>query len=218
MTSSTLSSFTIPPFAKSSNHNLSPTKHIKFKYQTNQRNQILHKSHPKPNPISQIPKLPDSFTSPSKTLISDKVNLLASEFRSITEPIDRVKKLLHLAALLPPLEESDKVAENRVMGCTTQVWIIAEMDELGRMRFRGDSDSEISKGFCWCLIWVLDGAKPEEVMSIAADDLAEMNVGLYVKAQSRVNTWNNILLTMKKASQELILRRGTHREGLIPTL
>ncbi|KAI9082740.1 hypothetical protein K1719_035314 [Acacia pycnantha] len=60
------------------------------------------------------------------------------------------------------------------------------MDELGRMRFKASSNSEILKGFCWCLIWMLDGAKSEEVLTVATEDLAEINVGLHVKAQSKV--------------------------------
>ncbi|KAI9081995.1 hypothetical protein K1719_036257 [Acacia pycnantha] len=60
------------------------------------------------------------------------------------------------------------------------------MYELRRMRSRADSDSEISKGFCWCLIWMLDDVEPKEVLTVAAEDLVEMSMGLHVKAQSRV--------------------------------
>ncbi|CAL5368039.1 unnamed protein product [Camellia sinensis] len=38
-----------------------------------------------------------------------------------------------------------EVVEEYLMGCTTQVWLEV-------MRFRADSDSEITKGFCSCLI------------------------------------------------------------------
>lgn len=95
--------------------------------------------------------------------------------------------------------------KNRVMGCTTQVWVVAEMDECRRMRFRADSDSEISKGFCWCLIWMLDGAEPEEVLMVETGDLADINVGSHVKAQSRVNTWHNVLFSMQKATKALVV-------------
>ncbi|KAI9079011.1 hypothetical protein K1719_039011 [Acacia pycnantha] len=108
--------------------------------------------------LPQIPRFSDSTTLPSDIDVAEKVNLLASEFKSISELIDRVKMLWHFVALLPPTEESARVPRNKVMGCATQVWVIAEMDELGRIRFRADSNSEISKGFCWCLICMLDGA------------------------------------------------------------
>lgn len=78
------------------------------------------------------------------------------------------------------------------------------MDELGRMRFRADSDSEISKGFCSCLIYVLDGAEPEEVVKVKSEDLADLNVGLHGKAHSRVNTWHNVLIAMQKRTRDLL--------------
>ncbi|KAJ4883989.1 hypothetical protein Rs2_34082 [Raphanus sativus] len=135
---------------------------------------------------------------------ADKLHLLASEFRSLTEPIDRVKRLLSYAAALAPLDDSARVPANRVTGCTTQVWLEIKIDEFGRMRFKADSDSEISKGFCSCLIWILDGAKPEEVMGVRGEDLSEMNVGVHGKVRSRVNTWHNVLMSMQKRTRALV--------------
>ncbi|XP_054807297.1 sufE-like protein 2, chloroplastic [Prosopis cineraria] len=193
-------------FPKLSNRNPFTPKHVvKYKLwvDNNGGNRLLHRSRSEINSVPRIPSFSCAVALPSDVVAAaDKLNQLVSEFRSLSEPIDRVKRLLHFAALLPPLDESARVPENRVKGCTTQVWLIAEMDECGRMRFRADSDSEISKGFCWCLIWILDGAEPEEVLTVAAEDLAEMNVGLHVKAQSRVNTWHNILFSMQKATRE----------------
>lgn len=50
------------------------------------------------------------------------------------------------------------------------------------MRFRTYSDSEITKGFISCLIWLLDGVELEKVVSVKAKDLVAMNVGVYGKA------------------------------------
>jgi sulfur transfer protein SufE len=145
------------------------------------------------------------LTASSPYSVTEKLNNLASEFASLTEPIDRVKRLLHYASLLPPLDRSDRVPENRVSGCSTEVWVVAHMDESRKMRFKADSDSEISKGFCWCLVWMFDGAEPEEILTVERDDLVGMNVGLNnVKARSRINTWHNVYFAMQKATQDLI--------------
>ncbi|GLU03160.1 hypothetical protein SLE2022_203760 [Rubroshorea leprosula] len=140
--------------------------------------------------------------------VPEKVRLLALEFESLTEPIDRVKRLLQYAAVLPPFDESARVPENKVTGCTTQVWLVARMDKNGKVRFRADSDSEITKGFCSCLIWMLDGADPEEVVGVKGEDLAEMNVGVHGKEQSRVNTWHNVLIGMQKRTRDLVAERA----------
>lgn len=133
-----------------------------------------------------------------------------NEFKSLTQPIDRVKRLLDYASRLPPFDEADRTQENRVPGCTTQVWIKVEIDGEGRVRFRGDSDSEITKGFVSCLVRLLDGATPEEVAAVKAEDMSTMNVGIYGKAQSRVNAWHNVLLNMQKRTLALV---AAHANG-----
>ncbi|KAK4793130.1 hypothetical protein SAY86_023565 [Trapa natans] len=149
-----------------------------------------------------------SSTVPCGLSAAEKLDVLVSEFRALTGPIDRVKRLLHYAAILPDFEESARVHSNRVTGCTTQVWLDVGFENQtssggGRMRFRADSDSEITKGFCSCLIWVLDGAYPEEVMAVRAEDLGPMNMGLV--AHSRVSTWHNVLVSMQKRTKGLAM-------------
>lgn len=137
-----------------------------------------------------------------------RLQRLAAEFRSLPESLDRVKRLLEYAALLPPLPDDKRVPGNRVMGCTAQVWVSASMDRDGRMRFTADSDSEITRGFCACLVGVLDGALPEEVLAMKTEDLADLNVvGLPGKVSSRVNTWHNVLVSMQKRTKALVAER-----------
>lgn len=146
-------------------------------------------------------------SSQTAELASSKLQCLVDEFRALPEPIDRVKRLLHYANLLPPLEDSARVDSNRVMGCTAQVWLEVRIDREGKMRFAADSDSEISRGFCSCLVWMLDGCVPEEVLKVNTDDLVALNVGLPGSERSRVNTWHNVLISMQKRTKQLIAER-----------
>ncbi|GAA0150418.1 hypothetical protein LIER_09366 [Lithospermum erythrorhizon] len=143
--------------------------------------------------------------------VSDKVKCLASEFKNLIEPIDRVKRLLHYATLLPPFKKPRNLQENRVKGCTAQVWLEVEMDIDGLIRFKVDSDSEITKGFCSCLIWILDGGEPEEILSVKIDDLFDMNVGMPSRGNSRVNTWQNVLISMQTRTNDVIKERDQIR-------
>ncbi|CAL1359978.1 unnamed protein product [Linum trigynum] len=136
-------------------------------------------------------------------LLGDRLRVLVSEFGSLTEPLDRVRRLLDYAGRLPPFDESSRVESNRVGGCTTQVWLEVELDEEGNARFRADSDSEITKGFISCLVWLLDGAAPEEVAAVEAEDLEVMNVGFNGRTPSRVKTWHNVLAAMQKRALAL---------------
>ncbi|KAG2321941.1 hypothetical protein Bca52824_015154 [Brassica carinata] len=213
MNSSSLNVLASPPLISSSTPTLKAFRRPNFSSNFSKRIRCMHDPNinlnfgSKPNPKQDFPvSFATAFVEAplGTTTSADKLHLLVSEFRSLTEPIDRVKRLLSYATALAPLEDSARVPANRVTGCTTQVWLEIKMDELGRMRFKADSDSEISKGFCSCLIWILDGAKPEEVMGVKGEDLSEMNVGVHGKVQSRVNTWHNVLMSMQKRTMALV--------------
>ncbi|KAK9076185.1 hypothetical protein SSX86_004518 [Deinandra increscens subsp. villosa] len=146
---------------------------------------------------------------PTPLSVAEKLDILVAEFKTLHKPIDRVKRLIHYAGLLPDFDESGRVESNRVTGCTAQVWLEVAVDVDGTMRFRVDSDSEITKGFCYCLIWLLDGAAAGEVVGIRVDDLGEMNVGILpIRASSRVNTWHNVLINMQRRTRDLVMEEG----------
>ncbi|PIA51629.1 hypothetical protein AQUCO_01100468v1 [Aquilegia coerulea] len=170
------------------------------------------------NPSSSCSTVTE-ITPSSEQLIIERLQSIISEFQSLTEPVDRVKKLLHYATVLPKFDEFKRVLENRVMGCTAQVWLDVSMDEFGRMRFAADSDSEITKGLCSCLIWILDGAFPDEVLGLKTENLSTLNVGLPGRVQSRVNTWHNVLISMQKRTKILVAQRqGKPPVDLFPSL
>ena len=81
-------------------------------------------------------------------------------------PRPPLQALLRKAQQLPRLPEGDKVAANRVMGCTAQVWVTAALDPQGRVQFGGDSDSELTRGLCALLVQGLSGLTPEEVLQV----------------------------------------------------
>ncbi|KAI3787259.1 hypothetical protein L1987_41603 [Smallanthus sonchifolius] len=191
----------ILPLPPPNSSNPNPPPRIKFKpNQHSISTRSIQISHPKHVTPPQPPYLSTTLTVP------EKLDILVTEFKSLPEPIDRVKRLIHYAGLLPEFEESGRVESNRVTGCTAQVWLEVAMDVEGSMRFRVDSDSEITKGFCYCLIWLLDGASPGDVVEIRVDDLGEMNVGILpIRASSRVNTWHNVLISMQRRTRDLIM-------------
>ncbi|KAL8457984.1 hypothetical protein ACS0TY_035743 [Phlomoides rotata] len=149
-----------------------------------------------------------------------KLHLLIQEFQSLTDPVDRVKRLLHYAELLPPFADALKIADNRVPGCTAQVWLQVQLGDDNRLRFLADSDSEITKGFCACLVRLLDGATAEEVLAIKTEDLAALNNGRKGGySGNRANTWHNVLMSMHKRTKALVAaREGRPRGEAFPSL
>lgn len=132
---------------------------------------------------------------------SVKLMNLVSDLQAIRDVKERTGKLLQYGSRLPLFPDSLRISENRVMGCTAQVWLTAELGEDGNMRFAADSDSEITKGFCAVLIETLNGARPQDVVAVPLETLAGMGVGIFGGTPSRANSWYNVLVTMQKKTE-----------------
>ncbi len=81
------------------------------------------------------------------------MSAVATDFEEIVETFDllgdweeRYRFLIGLGRQLPPLTEEERCDANLVRGCQSQVWLIPEIDEDGRFRFRGESDASIVSG------------------------------------------------------------------------
>ncbi|EEC69118.1 hypothetical protein OsI_38036 [Oryza sativa Indica Group] len=100
------------------------------------------------------------------------------------------------------------------MGCVAQVWLVGRCDGAGRMRFAADSDSELSRGYCACLVSALDGARPEEVLDVDPADLAPLGgAAAGTGARSRASTWHNVLIGMQKRARAAIAAREGRPAG-----
>ncbi len=96
--------------------------------------------------------------------INEKQNEIIEEFDLFEDQLDKTQYIIDLGKKLPPMPESAKTDENRIMGCQSKVWVDAELKEAG-LHFYGDAErtAQISKGLISLLIRVLDGEKPEDV-------------------------------------------------------
>ncbi|CAL4907079.1 unnamed protein product [Urochloa decumbens] len=176
-----------------------------------------------PPPPPPLPRA-DGSDSSSSAAAHPRLRLrrLADEFRALPTDADRARRLLSLAAALPRLPDPDRAPGNRVMGCVARVWLASRLDAAGRMRFAADSDSELSRGYCACLVAALDGAAPEEVLAVDPADpaLAPLGrVGVAAAARSRASTWHNVLVAMQKRARAAIAaREGRHPGDPFPSL
>src|SRR5690606_30918318 len=68
---------------------------------------------------------------------------------------DRYRYLIELGQSLPRLEEAERNAANKVNGCMSQVWLVAEPHQVKGapgLRFRGESDAMIVQGLVAVLL------------------------------------------------------------------
>ncbi|WP_080058784.1 SufE family protein [Spirosoma aerolatum] len=96
--------------------------------------------------------------------INEKQDEIIDEFELFEDQLDKTQYIIDLGKKLPPMPESKKTDENRIMGCQSKVWVDAELKD-DRLYFYGDSEptAQISKGLVGLLIRVLSGEKPEDI-------------------------------------------------------
>ncbi|NGP18664.1 SufE family protein [Devosia aurantiaca] len=68
---------------------------------------------------------------------------------------DRYRYLIELGQALPRLDDAERNAGNKVNGCMSQVWLVAEPEQVdgeAGLRFRGESDAMIVQGLVAVLL------------------------------------------------------------------
>ncbi|WP_373525104.1 SufE family protein [Nostoc sp.] len=125
---------------------------------------------------------------------------IVQRFQRASEPKRRYEQLIWYAQKLNEFPEGDKLPENKVPGCVSQVYITAALDD-GKVVFKGDSDSQLTKGLVGLLVEGLDGLTPTEIVQLTPDfiQVTGLNVSL---TPSRANGFYNIFKTMQKKALE----------------
>jgi cysteine desulfuration protein SufE len=125
---------------------------------------------------------------------------IVDRFQRATDPKRRYEQVLWYAKKLPALPEEDKVPENKVPGCVSQVYVTAVLEE-GKVLYQGDSDSQLTKGLLALLVEGLNGLTPNEIVQLTPDFIQD--TGLQVSlTPSRANGFYNIFKTMQKKALE----------------
>jgi cysteine desulfuration protein SufE len=128
---------------------------------------------------------------------------IVERFQRHTDPKKRYEQLLWYAKKLDAMPEKSKIPENKVHGCTSQVYITADLKE-GKIWYQGDSDAQLVKGLVALLIQGLNGLTPVEILALTPDFIEA--TGLQVSlTPSRANGFYNIFNLMKKKALEFQL-------------
>jgi len=94
---------------------------------------------------------------------------------AIEDPHERLTVAASWKSTMGPLREEERTDELLVKGCTSRVWLAAEMEE-GRCRFRVDADSPLVRGLIVLMCGIYNGATPEEVVSEEPVVLEELGI------------------------------------------
>ena len=111
------------------------------------------------------------------TTIQDTMTLIKDEFSIFNEPQEKYVLLIDLAEKssgLPPEKQTDT---NKINGCISQAWIIADKQTDNTYNFQTDSDAMIVKGLLFILQRLFNGQRKEDIVSIDGQNILD-HIGL----------------------------------------
>jgi cysteine desulfuration protein SufE len=124
---------------------------------------------------------------------------IVEEFSLFDSWDDKYEYIIDLGKRLPPLEEQYKMDENRVRGCQSTVWLVADYEN-DKIFYKAESDAVIVKGLISMLIRVLSGNSPDEIIEAKLDFIKQIGMTTHL-AQTR----SNGLLAMVKQMKNFAL-------------
>lgn len=96
----------------------------------------------------------------------DTLEQLKSDFEFLTDWEDRYRHLIELGRSLPALTDEEHSEANKVSGCMSQVWMVADKGSDSRYTFRADSDAHIVKGLIAILLLAYSGKNASEIAAV----------------------------------------------------
>lgn len=99
--------------------------------------------------------------------IDTELARLAEDFELLGDWEERYRHVIDLGHDLEPLIDAERVDDNKVRGCASQVWLVTEPGD-GVLRFRGDSDAHIVRGLIALLLRLYSGRRPADILAFDA--------------------------------------------------
>jgi cysteine desulfuration protein SufE len=100
------------------------------------------------------------------TTIAEDLDALVEDFDLLDDWQEQLGYVLDLGRALPKLAETERTEANKVRGCSSQVWVVSERTDDGRLVFRAESDAQIPQGLIAVLLKLYSGRLPAEITAL----------------------------------------------------
>jgi cysteine desulfuration protein SufE len=129
--------------------------------------------------------------------IADIQNEIVAEFEILGD--DRESTIFYIMELggnLEPYPEPFRKDEYTIQGCQSKVWLVAE-EQGGKVIYKADSNTDITKGLISLLIRVLNHRSPKEILETELDFIPRIGMGNILGSQ-RSNGLASMMNQMKR--------------------
>ena len=132
--------------------------------------------------------------------IYKNLNQLSESFIVFDDPLDKYTQLIDFGKQAQGLSKEYKIDINKIRGCTSEAWLVVNIDKNNLVRIQTDSDSFIVKGLLSILDKILYDAAIQDVLILEAHEVLEkLGIKESITSQrtngffSAINTIKNIL-------------------------
>ena len=134
-----------------------------------------------------------------------KQQQIKSLFSTCANEEQKYEKIIDLGRHLPPLSSTDKIPENLVNGCQSQMYLKSHLEN-GNVVFEGASDALISAGLAAILIKAYSGESPETILKCPPKYLDEIGISDSL-TPNRASGLYSIHLRMKQDALKLYMQQ-----------
>lgn len=127
---------------------------------------------------------------------------VVEEFAFFDDWMGRYQYLIDMGRKLPEFPEADRIDANKIRGCQSQVWFVAERAD-GRLNFRAISDAAIVSGLIAVLLRIYSGRKPQDILDTPPDFVRALQLEQHL-SPTRSNGLSSMLQAIRNFAAEAL--------------
>ena len=127
---------------------------------------------------------------------------IIEEFSLFEDWMDRYQYIIDLGRRLPEFPDELRTEENRIRGCQSQVWFVAERKD-GRLYFRAISDAAIVSGLIALLLRLYSGRDPQDILDSPPDFVTALQLESHL-SPTRSNGLGSMLKAIRGFAAEAL--------------
>ena len=136
--------------------------------------------------------------------IAEEQQLIAEDFELFDDWREKIEYVLDLGRVLDSLQDDERIEANKVRGCQSQVWMVAELDEApGKVAIRADSDAFIVRGLIALLLRLYANRPPEEILANPPAVFETIGLGAHL-SPTRANGLHAMIKRIRQLATGLV--------------
>ena len=118
-------------------------------------------------------------------MILDKIKARGDEL-AMLQGHDRLQYLVDLAREVKPLADKDKIEENKIRGCASNLWVTGKQNKDGTVEYRHDGDAWITKGTAKVIVDLVNGEHRSAIAHLTLDSFRPLGIKELLTMQRQV--------------------------------